>query len=202
MPLVAAEAPDEKPFAIVRASDIEKTGSQVAVLCQIIDTVLPFLRNAPDTGTTVELAKGAEDEAMKTFELANIKLRDIIDDPRWDLKPTDAEKASQATLEANTVKNLSSAKLVDAMAAPHKLCNANIRLFPSVGWVAWVGDGMPTHHHLHGVGQSPAQAFAAFDRNYSQIVAIAKSIPPQVTPQANPAKNPAKPAGSRRKPKK
>lgn len=188
MPAVTTseDSENDKSLAIIRASDIEKSGSQVAVLCQIIETIGPWCREHLETGCIVNCAPGTQEQAAKTFELANIRLRDIIDDEasgRWGLRPTGAEEASAATLEAHRQKTIAQTKLISELSAPHKLMSARIRFFAGTGWVAWVGAGeFPHPLELNGVGNSPAQAFAAFDRAYNTLAKL--STAPKVEPTA------------------
>lgn len=177
------EPEDDKPLAVVRASDIEKCGSQVAILCQIIEEIGPWCREHLESGCVVNCTPGTQEEATKTFELANIRLRDIIDDSRrWDLVPTGAEKASADVLEVYKQKAIAQTALVNALLAPHKRLNARIQLFPGTGWVAWVGGPLPYKHDLNGVGNTPSQAFAAFDRAYTEQAPLIEAMPPPPEP--------------------
>lgn len=192
MPAVTtSEDPEnDKPLAIVRASDIEKCGSQVAILCQIIEEIGPWCREHLEAGCVVNCGPGTQETAIKTFELANLRLRDIIDDEasgRWGLKPTGAEEASSKVLEAYRLKAEAQTKLVNKLLAPHKAYNARIHFYPGTGWVAWVGGPVPLKHDLNGVGNSPAQAFAAFDRAYEQQAPLLQQevvVTPSPAPKA------------------
>lgn len=195
MPLVAQQVPpdpDDRPIAVVRASDIEKTGSQVAVLCQIFESTSNFLAVPANADQRIEVDETAKAEALKTFELCNTRMRDIIDSDRWDLKMTPAEESSARTLEAQTKKIEAQTALLVTANAPHIQLNPQIRFFPGVGWVAWLGGGLPDMMKLHGRGNSPAQAFDAFDRNFRQIAVI------NAAAAATPPPPPVKPVRKRR----
>lgn len=169
----ADEQPDDKPTVVIRASDIQKTGSQVAVLCQIFEATAGVVSSFLESGVSRDLEPAARETALKTFEMVNQRLRDVMDDDRWHLRNTPAEEQSFKLLDEQLLKVKEQTVLLQGMQKPHQRMGPNIRFFPEAGWVAWMGAGLPTTNCLHGRGASPAQAYAAFDRNYNQIMPIA-----------------------------
>lgn len=187
----ADELPEDRPTVVIRASDIQKTGSQVAVLCQIFEATSGFLASHGGSDYKAEIDDTAKIEARKTFELVNARLRDIIDDDRWHTRNTPAEEQSFKLLDAQTVRVSEQTSILQDMQKPHHRLGPKIKFFPEAGWVAWMGEGLPTTHCLHGRGASPAQAYAAFDRNYNQIAPLimtdtqqGQSVEVKPTPEA------------------
>ncbi len=121
--------------------------------------------------------------ARETYELAHIKLRDLIDENgRWDMVPGPAEQKTTDILAAT--EKLYDQKTINAkiLNRPSVFLNARIARF-DVGWIAWVGDGVPNKSSLHAIGESPAVAMKNFDEVYYDVQQASKAsvVPPEAT---------------------
>ena len=78
--------PGKDGVQVVRVADITRTANQVAVLLNLAGSLIPYLRSDVDPGAHCEIDEVAKAEARKTFELAHIRLRGIVDEEaRWGL---------------------------------------------------------------------------------------------------------------------
>lgn len=181
MSKVASEIPDrsdnDKPIAIGRLADTQKSDAHVAQLIHIAEQSSKYLWFRQEIGESLEVDKTLQDESRKTLELAHLRLRELIDESRrWSLDPSAHER--EAT------------KLIDSTLALYdqKTINAKIYNRPSIflrpkigrfdaGWIAWIGGDLPTRRDLHALGDSPALAMQAFDDAYYDLQKIAETQP-------------------------
>ena len=78
--------PGKDGVQVVRVADSTRTANQVAVLLNLAGSLIPYLRSDVDPGAHCEIDEVAKAEARKTFELAHIRLRGIVDEEaRWGL---------------------------------------------------------------------------------------------------------------------
>jgi len=203
MAKVATQSPDspkdDETLSIQRLPDTAKSDAHVEQLLHIGEFSAKWLWFREEIGgvTTIDPILAAE--SKKTFELVNIRLRDLVDETRrWSLDPTASEletkKLVDSTLELYRAKT-ENARLHNR---PSLFLRPKIAKFEGIGWVAWLGEGPPLKQHLHGIGDSPELAFEAFDKCYRTHEKIADAQPPAPAPAPPPA--PVKKLRKRTKP--
>ena len=176
----ATSAPEENDGAVMRllAASPVKTGHQVGLLVTVLNELGGFLASAREGFKAPDEAETkARDSAASTYELANLQLRNILDDQqRWQAFDHSDKAKQMATKAENDISN-SRLATIQNMGRPHLMMNAKVQFFPEHGnkWIAWVGElktGM-----LHGSGDTPQQALTAFDLVYLH------GFPQQATPK-------------------
>ncbi len=193
MSKVASETPDrppeDRPVDVTRMADTQKSDAHVAQLLHIAENCAKNLYARTSVGEVLDISKVLTEECEKTFALAHIRIRDLIDEQRrWSLDPTANERESS--------------KLIDSTMALYdqKTINAKIYNRPSIflrprlgkfdqGWFAWIGGDAPTSRDLHGRGDSPALAMQAFDEAYYDLRNAVEAQPPQPAPKRAPRKS-------------
>lgn len=170
----------KKGAQVIRVADITRTVQQANTLLGIAAQSANLLVKSHDIGTTVEIDPVAAEAARKTYELAHVRLRDLIDDEaRWgkddDLRPAfDKLHASQAKVhEAEALLADKQKELVAASMRPSVFLGAHVRQFAlptgEKVWVAFLGSA-PHPDSVVGEGASPKEAMDAFDRAYEAKV--------------------------------
>lgn len=172
---------------IVRLADPKRTRSQVDTLLTIAGQCERFLTTFLEAGDSRTIHPDAEAAAAKTYVMAQEQLRNILDDmPRWQLNASDGDRYLERLAQAQLAVVEGQKETLAMTNKPHRRLNANIQFFPEQGvWVSWVGAGPPTPVSLHGVGRSPAEAYAELDAAYLR--------------RADPVADPKKISGKRRK---
>jgi hypothetical protein len=179
---------DDETLSIQRLPDTAKSDAHVAQLLQIGEFSAKWLWMREEIGGTTTVDPVLATESKKTFELVNLRLRDLVDETRrWSLDPTAAEK--ETTKLVDSTLELYRAKTENAQLhnRPSLFLRPKIAKFENVGWVAWLGEGPPLKQHLHGIGASPELAFEAFDKCYRTHEKIADAQPPAPPPAPAPA---------------
>ncbi len=157
---------------VVRISDPNRTRAQIQSLLTILAQCEHTLIRGGEIGSLVEVNKKAEDAAAETYALAQLQLRNIIDEnPRWQLNVTDGDRYLEKLAEAQHAVINDQRENLDLLKRPHRRLNANIQFFPEMNaWIAWLGNSAPTRLCLHGVGPSPVEAFEDFDAAFLKRV--------------------------------
>ncbi len=184
---------DDREIRIARLADTQKSEAHISQLLAVANHASQFLLIGGAFDNKVEADTAATAEARKTYELAHIRLRGLIDEEhRWAIRDSHAEAratelmvASKQLLEQRT-KNLA------VLNRPSIFLNCRIAKF-TVGWIAWAGGEVPTLSSLHGKGASPELAQKAFDDAYYTLEAAAnaRSVPEPIV--VEPADTPSVP---------
>lgn len=198
------EAPDHPPENegphLYRVRDTEKSESQVKQLLEIIGGCRSQLFHSSQIGETVEKHPVVEAQAAKTFELAHLQLRNIIDDQsRWIMAPSQAERDATSLVDATMKLYDAKTHNVKVLSRPCIYLRPKICKFPDIGWCAWIGGDLPRKNDLHGTGTSPSAAMNAFDEAFTheQLIAKHQSAVPDTSP-TTPATPHAKPRPKKR----
>ena len=160
---------DEDGAKITFMADTQKSDAHVSQLIAIANHSMQMLVRPDSFDERVEIDADAQAQARKTYELAHLQLRNLIDEPnRWSLRQTENEKQTSGLIDATQ-------KLYDQKTTNAKIYNRpsvfmrpRVRLF-NVGWICWTGDELPSSNCVHGIGESPALAMKAFDDAYYAI---------------------------------
>jgi len=158
-PVSAPTAPDTPPTPRPYLPD---TSHQIGALLSIVGAAGNFLISGESLRSRDEHEETARAEALKTFELANLQLRNIVDEQeRWTIQhPDEVEEMELQMADARL-------GMLREMRRPSLVMSAKVRFVEALGkWVAWVGDLVDGT--LHGSGNTPAEALAAFDVVYSK----------------------------------
>lgn len=180
------------PPVFVRESNLTRTRGQVDVLLNICNHASNFLASNPDIGTQVVVDPVLENEARKTYELAALQLRNLLDDPvRWGSAEPDTEQLARKVL-VDTAAHLAEERRVTAeKLRPSTRLNPTLRLTEHQGWLAWHGN-IPTANSLHAFGASPEEALKNFDAVFERRVELneraAEDKPAEEAPKAKPSK--------------
>lgn len=203
MPVIVATASGAEPppgkdaVQVVRVADVTRTGNQVAILLSVLGSSIQLLRADTDVGAHAELDKEAQEEARKTYSLAHLRLRDIIDDQeRWtrddDMsEPFRVLNEGQANLaKAQREVELERIETLKELRRPCRVHGAQLTQTVidgagTVGWVAYLGP-VPRPDGMVGVGLTPEQAFADFDRNFTAPVPAPAPAEPPPAPAEDP----------------
>lgn len=151
---------------VLRIADPRRTDLQVKTLMSIASLCENLLWGEGEVGRASEVNPVAEKAAADTYDAAMQQLRNIIDDmPRWQLDVSEGDRYLERLAAAQLGAVEDQRRQLARMSAPHMFLSANLAKIDGL-WIAWLGDGNPTVQSLHGVGPSPAEAFAAFDEAY------------------------------------
>lgn len=189
MPVIIATASNDKEpepagkpgVAVVRVADVARTGAQVGILLNAIGASSQLLRSDAEVGTTVDIHPDAREEAAKTYALAHLRLRDLIDETtRWGAEDDSAEvfralhHAQLRAVEAEAALSKEREATRVELRRPSRLLGAQLGAFPTsettVVWLAYLGR-YPTSNGLVGQGDTPEKALADFDLKYTQTAA-------------------------------
>ena len=154
---------------------VERTAAQVGILHSILNTTHSFLFTNKSPTEGIEMDAETVREARNTAAMAFAQLRNIVDDqPRWTRDNSDAEQEAKKLLEAEVQKAECDAYLKDQLSRPCYLLRA--RLFQtSSGKLAALNDTQS----VHGFGDTAAEAFEEFDRNFFEQ----RHLPAEATPE-------------------
>lgn len=180
-------------ITVHRIQDTEKTTAHVRLCLKVIEQCARFLIVPTGIERGYDVNQAAAEQAQKTLELAQFRMRNLLDDEsRWTMSPTASERDS-SSLVAATLK-LYDAKTKNAriLNRPCLYLRPQLKKFPDIGWCAWVGGALPARSDLHGTGTTPQAAMEAFDKAYSQEAHIANSQPKV-------SETPAKPTRKKKK---
>lgn len=171
-PVSAPTAPDTPPPLRPYLPD---TSHQIGALLSIFGAAGNFLISGESLRSRDEHESDARDEAAKTFALANLQLRNILDEQaRWMIQhPDEMEQLEREMGDARLA-------LLNDMRRPSLVMSAKVRYIEAYGkWIAWVGDLVDGT--LHGSGETPSAALAAFDVVYAK--GFSKTPPVQPPPE-------------------
>lgn len=194
MAKVAAFSPespnDPAHTTILHSTEDERNVSQIGMLLQIREQSGQFLAHQEQIGSPWTVDAEAVDDARKTFTLAGIRLRDLLDEQkRWTLDPNAIDIKTAAVLDLKIRDASSMMKLRERVQAPSAVYKTQLRkieLRPGkLVWVCWLGGLEPTHFDCHGMGDTPQEAMKAFDDAF--MVSIQQPLPPE--PAAPPVVN-------------
>ncbi len=182
----ATQEPEGDPKVLfVRSTDVQKTGEQIQQLLNIANHSAQVLCRPDSVESKLDVDDVALKEARKTYELVNLQLRQMVDEQlRWSLVPSALETRMSAAVTKHEEMVAARIEVAKNATRPSVFLQPQVRLF-NVGWIAWLGDGMPESSSLHGVGRTPAEAMQAFDRAFFQAQSTADTVP--VPPPAPPA---------------
>jgi hypothetical protein len=183
--------PKKPGIQVIRVADVTRTNVQANILLGIASQASQLLVKSHEIGTTLEIDPDAAKTARETFELAHVRLRDLIDETvRWtpddDMRPAfESLQASQAkVLDAEASLDNERAKLSRESQRPCFLLGARVRQFArndgSLAWVAFLGD-FPQQDGLTGEGMSAQEALEAFDAAYSTQLSAPDAPQPAVS---------------------
>lgn len=173
---------DSTPLQLIRLNNTERTSVQIKTLLEVVSSCENAVIIIPETGCTVEMEDVIKQSATETYLAAQIRLRDILDDQaRWGLADEKDDQAADL-VEGNLMIQDAQMAALKASQLPHRKLNCQLRLF-DVGWIAWTGGENPLTDVLHGIGRSPEEALAAFDKNYATITPTDTSTAAPETPE-------------------
>lgn len=171
---------------IVRIADPKRTRSQVDTLLTIAAQCERFLTTFLEAGDSRTINPEAEAAAAKTFVMVQEQLRNIVDDmPRWQLNASDGDRYLERLAQAQLAIVEDQRETLAMTNKPHRRLGAKLRRFQHV-WIAWLGDGEPRQHDLHGIGASPAEALERFDEAYLARVEPSPANPTPDKPDVSP----------------
>jgi hypothetical protein len=191
---------DPAHTTILHSTEDEKNVSQIGILLEVRNESSRFLMSNPSIGTVVEMDPEAVKDARETYTLAGLQLRNLLDaNERWTLVKNDIDVKTAAVLDLKIVEHNTRIAREKALQTPTAIYRPSIRkleLSPgALKWVCWLGTNEPTHFDVHGIGDTAAEAAAAFDSAF--VHALATPPPVQQQPAA-----PAAPTQALRKPRK
>lgn len=167
---------DGSPATLMNMSSTERLQAQVGALLMVSARCENLLVTGGETGSSIDVHEGSKAEAAKTYELAQLRLRDIIDDTtRWTPNDNEHDRLLTKMVESNLVIHEAQKKNLEEFRRPSKLYNANLRLTES-GWLAWIGSGAPDASHVHALGNTPAEAFRNLDKAFLEAEDASKLI--------------------------
>lgn len=184
--------PKKPGIQVIRVADVTRTAAQANILLGIAAQASQLLAKTSEIGTTVEIDPDAAKTAKDTYELAHVRLRDLIDDPqRWsafdDMKQAfDTLQASQnRVLEAELELTKDRARLVRESNRPCFVLGAGVRQMSlpdgKLVWVSFIGQ-FPQPDGIIGEGASPEEALAAFDAAYARKIDSTSRQPDEQEP--------------------
>ena len=183
---------------LVRLNNIDRTQQQVRVLLSVVDMCQHLMVKDPEIGCTIDINPEAEKAAADTYALAQVRLRDLIDDQeRWGKSDSQAdvftERLAKANLEVAEQQKIN----LDLLRRPSRIYSATVQKVPlqnsRIVWCAFLGS-QPMNAALLGLGESPAAALAAFDEEFYRNVEQPPAEPPPAPP--------APPATGKKQPRK
>lgn len=167
---------------VVRLTDIEKTTGQVDVLLKIADHCSGIFFEPTALENRCDRPQAASDTALKTFELAHLQLRQLIDEQsRWSTEDRVDEGLVDEMLE-NSIALLAEqrSRLAEA-SRPSRRFQPRLAKLESGQWIAWYGFPEPVLAAPRGLGSTPEEAVQDFDRNFVEP-------PPAQKPASKPRK--------------
>lgn len=180
-----AQPEDERPVIIQRQPDTAKSEAHIGQLLSIAGHCAQNLFFETEVGHTVDADPALREETKKTFELVHSRLRDLIDEnARWSLEPAPLEKALDELTKSNAAYIEEKRKGLANLNRPSVTFSAKIGHFAGVGWVARIGDGLPTDTSWHGIGETPEKAMQAFDDAFTGKNITISVVPPEPPPPA------------------
>ena len=203
MPVIVATASGSEPqpgkdaVQVVRVADVSRTANQVGILLNVLGASIQMLRADTDVEAHAELDKESQDEARKTYSLAHLRLRDIIDDQeRWtrhdDMsEPFRVLNEGQANLaKAQQAVEQERVETMKELRRPSRIYGAQLVQTAidgagTLGWVAFIGPA-PRQDGMLGIGLTPEQAFADFDRNFTAPIPAPAPAEPPPAPAEDP----------------
>lgn len=181
----ATQEPDNDPKVLfVRSTDVQKTGEQIQQLLNIANHSAQVLCRPDSVDSRVDVDDVALEQSRKTYEAVNLQLRQLLDEQnRWALVPSALEERMNAAVSKHEEMVAARIELARNATRPSVFLQPQVRLF-NVGWIAWLGDGLPESNSLHAIGRTPAEAMQAFDRAFyqAQSAADAVTVPAPETP--------------------
>lgn len=147
------------------------TTMQISVLLNTITTMQAGLREWPTESNGVPSTNRLDGEGRVALETSLIKacerLDEIVSDKsRWGIdRLLEIERKLDETLAAQNDFFKSQKAAADDTRRPHRFLSPDLRLTPH-GWCAWYGDVSDDASLITGIGDSPAEAMAAFDEAY------------------------------------
>lgn len=161
-----------------------KTGQQIGALLAVFQHTGAFLSSGDPLRGVDKPEEAAREQAVKTFELVNYQLRNLLDDPtRW-AATTPADELEDKVEEIEAALSQVKLDALRNLQRPSVILRATVRFVSEVGaWVCWTGE--LTNGALHGHGATPEEAMDRFDTVYAAGFPPPKSspTPAQTTPK-------------------
>lgn len=162
-----SEPPDETPHpaAPIGRNWPVKTAQQLRVLIAVMRETGELICAGENFCSRDQPENDAREQAAKTYEMAAIRMRDILDDQtRWQAVDP-ADRLEDKIEEIDSAISQVRLQTLQQMQRPSIALQARVQFLPNLGkWAAWVGDlGTAS---LHGLGPTPEIAMAMFDEVY------------------------------------